>query len=153
FEATAGTVLLHGGEVLKFIGDAVMAIFPTDDVPDAAARAIDAARATLAAIAELNNRRAETDAPLIHVALAIHHGDVTYGNVGVPGRLDFTVIGPAVNEVARLEGLSKQLARPVVASDAFARLAPDGLVSLGRHALRGVSAEHEVFTLADGAEL
>ena len=153
FEATAGSVLLHGGEVLKFIGDAVMAIFPTDGAPDAAARAIDAARATLGAIAELNGRRTEVDAPLIHVALAIHHGDVTYGNVGVPGRLDFTVIGPAVNEVARLEGLSKQLSRSVVASAAFARLAPDGLVSLGRHTLRGVSAEHEVFTLAAGALL
>ena len=149
FDGAAGAVLAHGGEVLKFIGDAVMAIFPTSQAPDAASRAIAAARDTLAEIARTNVRRAATGDPPIAIALALHHGEVTYGNVGVPGRLDFTVIGPAVNEVARLEGLSKQLDRPVVASAAFARLAPVGLVSLGFHALRGVSAPHEVFTLAD----
>jgi uncharacterized protein (DUF427 family)/class 3 adenylate cyclase len=149
FDEAAGAVLRHGGEVLKFIGDAVMAIFPTRDVPDAAARALAAARATLAGIVEANVRRAAAGGPPIGVALALHHGEVTYGNIGVLGRLDFTVIGPAVNEVARLEALSKKLDRPVVASAAFARLAPEGLVSLGLHGLRGVSAEHEVFTLAD----
>ncbi len=74
---------------------------------------------------------------------------MTYGNVGVPRRLDFTVTGPTVNEVSRLEDLSKRLGRTVVASETFARLVPGALTSLGRHALRGVSAEQEVFTLDD----
>jgi adenylate cyclase len=147
FEASAGSVLRHGGEVLKFIGDAVMAIFPTGDAPDAPARALAAVHEALDRVAEATARRAEAGEPSIQVALALHHGEVTYGNVGVPGRLDFTVTGPAVNEVARLEGLSKQLGHPVVASAAFAGLMPEEMVSLGRHALRGVSAEHEVFTL------
>jgi class 3 adenylate cyclase len=147
FESTAGSVLRHGGEVLKFIGDAVMAIFPTGTAADAPERALAATRETLDRVAQVNARG--TAAAEIRVALALHHGEVTYGNIGVPGRLDFTVTGPAVNEVARLEGLSKQLDRPVVASAAFARLVPDSMVSLGRHTLRGVSAEHEAFTLGE----
>jgi adenylate cyclase len=99
---------------------------------------------------EGRNARAPAHDSKIEAAIALHRGDVNYGNVGVPGRLDFTVTGPAVNEVARLEGLSKQLGRTVVASERFAALVPDALVSLGRHVLRGVSSEIEVFTLPDG---
>ena len=148
FECTAGSVIEHGGEVLKFIGDAVMAIFALRGAPDSGQRALDAARTALARI-ERRNAGVGPDDPHIVGALALHRGDVNYGNVGVAGRLDFTVTGPAVNEVARLEGLSKQLGRSVVASDRFAALVPDALVSLGRHGLRGVSGEIEVFTLPD----
>ena len=131
FESTAGVVIDHGGEVLKFIGDAVMAIFPLDDHENAAERALAAADEALAAIEKANAERADPSEPKLAIALALHQGEVNYGNVGVAGRLDFTVTGPAVNEVARLEGLSKTLDRPVVASSAFARLVPGRLASLG----------------------
>jgi adenylate cyclase len=147
FESTAGSVLERGGEVLKFIGDAVMAIFPLAGRPDAAPRALAAARAALARIRALEP---DPEAPgeRIEIALALHQGDVMYGNVGVAGRLDFTVTGPAVNQVARLESLSKLLDEPVVASAAFAGLVPGALSPLGRHRLRGIPGEHEVFGLA-----
>jgi adenylate cyclase len=85
----------------------------------------------------------------VDIALALHRGEVSYGNVGVARRLDFTVTGSAVNEVARLEALSKKLGRSVVASEAFARLVPGRLTSVGRYELRGVSAAQEVFALPD----
>jgi adenylate cyclase len=146
FECTAGVVLERGGEVLKFIGDAVMAIFPLRQHPDAAERALDAAIESLARVRQLGADAANSDAPFA-IALALHRGEVNYGNVGVAGRLDFTVTGPAVNEVARLEGLSKSLGRAVVASEPFATLIPDRLISLGRVTLRGVSGDHEIFGL------
>ena len=149
FESTAGAVLDEGGEVLKFIGDAVMAIFPLRDRPDAAQRALAATRESLARIERLNQEREGAGAERLGVALALHAGDVTYGNVGVLRRLDFTVTGPTVNEVSRLEDLSKRLGRTVVASETFAKLVPGALTSLGRHPLRGVSAEQEVFSLDD----
>jgi len=149
FECTAGSVVERGGEVLKFIGDAVMGIFPLQGHPDAGRRALDAVHAALRRIEAFNAERDLGGADPVDVAIALHQGDVSYGNVGISGRLDFTVTGPAVNEVARLEGLSKELARRVVASGSFARLVPGSLVSLGRHSLRGVAAEREVFTLRD----
>ncbi len=148
FEATAGAVLDGGGEVLKFIGDAVMATFPTGGNGEAAERALAATGESLRRVGRLNERHAARGLPPVSVALALHHGDVNYGNVGVAGRLDFTVTGPAVNEVARLESLSKFLGRTVVASESFARLVPGRLVSLGSHALRGVAEPREVFALA-----
>jgi adenylate cyclase len=149
FECTAGSVVERGGEVLKFIGDAVLAIFPLKGQPDAGRRALDAVNEALRRIAQLNAERDMGGADPVDAAIALHQGEVSYGNIGIPGRLDFTVTGPAVNEVARLEGLSKQLGQRVVASDAFARLVPGSLVSLGRHPLRGVSGEREVFTLRE----
>jgi uncharacterized protein (DUF427 family)/class 3 adenylate cyclase len=149
FECTAGSVLAEGGEVLKFIGDAVMAIFPLRDDPDAPMAALRAARATLAKLDARNAAATDSNDPTLSAAIALHLGDVSYGNIGVEGRLDFTVTGPAVNEVARLEGLSKQLAKPVVASEAIAVLAPAELSSLGVHSLRGVPDPMEVFTLRE----
>jgi adenylate cyclase len=162
FECTAGVVLDHGGEVLKFIGDAVLAIFPiqsdqaggADDSADAAPAcgvALEAARAALEQLAVLNRDRAGRDEPPLRCALALHLGKVTYGNIGVAKRLDFTVIGPAANEAARLSGLCKSLRQAVVASEEFARHAPGHLVALGRHSLRGVSGERGVFGLAEGS--
>jgi adenylate cyclase len=147
FESTAGVVIEHGGEVLKFIGDAVMAIFPLREYPDAGSRALDAADEALAFLSRFNAARSDPSEPALEIALALHQGEVNYGNVGVAGRLDFTVTGPAVNEVARLEGLSKTLKRTVVASAEFAKLVPGRLESLGRHELRGVSERQEVFGL------
>jgi len=147
FECTAGVVIEHGGEVLKFIGDAVMAIFPLREHPDAAQRALAAADEALTHLAKINAARTDPDEPELQIALALHQGEVNYGNVGVAGRLDFTATGPAVNEVARLEGLSKTLRCTVVASAEFAALAPGRLQSLGRHELRGVASPKEVFGL------
>ena len=81
--------------------------------------------------------------------MVLHMGDVMYGNVGSASRLDFTVIGPAVNEAARIEALCKTLAKPVLVSSAFGRCIPGELVSLGEHSLRGVGAKQEIFSLAD----
>jgi uncharacterized protein (DUF427 family)/class 3 adenylate cyclase len=148
FESTAGSALEAGGEVLKFIGDAVLAIFPVGEDGDAARRAIAAARAALARIGQYNAERSG-DEPRLAMSLALHLGEVNYGNIGVPGRLDFTVTGPVVNEVSRIEGLAKQLGKPVLASDEFEALARGELVSLGRHELRGVGRPVEVFTLPE----
>ena len=149
FECTAGSVLTEGGEVLKFIGDAVLAIFPLHEDPGAPMAALRATRAAQLRLAMRNDSRADANTPALSAAIALHVGEVSYGNIGVEGRLDFTVTGPAVNEVARLEGLSKQLGTAVVASRALAALTPGELVSLGTHSLRGVADPMEVFTLRE----
>ena len=142
-------MLTEGGEVLKFIGDAALAIFPLRDDPGAPMAALRATRAAIVRLAMRNAARAGADTPTLSAAIALHVGEVSYGNIGVEGRLDFTVTGPAVNEVARLEGLSKQLGTAVVASQAIAALTPGELVSLGMHRLRGVADPMEVFTLSE----
>jgi len=148
FESTAGAVIEQGGEVLKFIGDAVLAIFPLRDDPRAGDRALAAAREALARIERVNREQAD-EATRLAVALAMHLGEVNYGNIGIEGRLDFTVTGPAVNEVARLERLSKTLGKAVVTSGALANLVRDEVVGLGSHELRGVEKPIEVYTLKE----
>ena len=151
FDGMAGAVMEQGGEVLKFIGDAVLAIFPIDDPasrqPAACASALAAVRDAQARIAACNAERAERGEPPLSVGIALHRGDLTYGNIGSERRLDFTVIGSAVNEASRLEELSKTLKSPIIVSAAFAGSIPGELVSLGCHCLRGVSEEQEIFTL------
>lgn len=159
FECMAGAVLAHGGEVLKFIGDAVLAIFPVGAVetdPEfcpnhtvACDSALAAVRDAVARMAALNTRREGAGETPLRFGIGLHVGDVMYGNVGAPDRLDFTVIGPACNEASRLEAMSKTLDRPVIISAELARLVPDPLISLGFHALRGVRQPHELFTLPD----
>ena len=131
--------------MLKFIGDAVLAIFPLQDDPLAAQHALEAAREALARIERFNEAQGEGE-PELGVALALHLGEVNYGNIGIEGRLDFTVTGPAVNTVARLERLSKSLSKPIVASGDFAQMVRDEVVCLGTHDLRGLQAPVEVFT-------
>ncbi len=150
FECLAGAVHRHGGEVLKFIGDALLAVFNVDgsNADSACCLAADAAEDALAAMAALNAGRATP----LEFGLALHMGDVVYGNIGALGRLDFTVIGPAVNEATRLEALSRSLNEPVLISASFARSCRcRPLRSLGRHTLRGVPEPQEVFTLAGAA--
>ena len=151
FDAVAGAVIDHDGEVLKFIGDAVLAIFPIDDLrhpnPDACTQALAAVRDAGERLAALNEvRRAAGELPL-DFGIGLHRGDLTYGNIGTTKRLDFTVIGPAVNEASRIEGLCKPLGQPVLISAAFADSYPGQLTSLGKHALRGVAEPKEIFTL------
>ncbi len=149
FDCVAGAVIEHEGEVLKFIGDAVLAIFPIEDPtethPEACRRALAAVRTAGEQIAKANSERSASGLPLLKFGTGLHRGTITYGNVGTERRLDFTVIGPAVNEAARIESLCKTLDAPVIASSAFAAGVTDGLRSLGTQELRGVQAEEEVF--------
>ena len=146
----------HGGEVLKFMGDGILAVFDGAE-DDGCARALDAAEAAAAAIARLKRQRSQAGLPVTSFTLALHAGEVLYGNVGSRERLDFTVIGPAVNEVARIQAMSRSLDQPILVSARFAAACGEQrarLVSVGRYALRGVDRPQELFTLdlapADG---
>ena len=149
FECTAGAVIAGGGEVLRFVGDAVLAIFPIraggDDARTAAGRALAAARDAESRLARANEGLAAEGEEPIEFGLGLHVGDVMYGNIGVPERLEFSVIGPAANEVARIEDLTKTLGRRVLLSEAFAAAAGAHCEPLGAHPLRGVGAPVEVF--------
>ncbi|MSO71765.1 MAG: adenylate/guanylate cyclase domain-containing protein [Alphaproteobacteria bacterium] len=149
FECSAGAVIANGGEVLLLLGDAVLAIFPIERQARATRRACAAAvRAAGEAerrLAALNGKRLAAGESLLGFDLALHIGNLTFGNIGVPERLQFTVIGPAANEVARLHGLGRALKRSIVVSAAFARQLPIEWESLGSHALRGIAGEREVF--------
>ena len=157
FERLVGPIKAFRGEVLKFIGDGLLAIFPIEDgdagrAAQAALNAVRAARAGMAALAG-ERKAAGEPAPDFGVALTI--GDVVYGNIGAPDRLDFTVIGPTVNAASRIEPLCKTLDCPVLASDGFAAaagLAGQEMTSLGHHALRGIDAPAELFTLPEFAK-
>ena len=140
-----------GGEVLKLIGDGTLAIFRADD-PAAACRAALRAEATLRdGVAALNVRRSAAGQPVTSVYLGLHIGDVFYGNIGSDDRLDFTVVGPAVNETSRIASLCRSVDRSVVLSSSFVEVTPEPersrLVSVGRYALRGVGRAQELFTL------
>jgi adenylate cyclase len=153
FECTAGAVLAHGGEVLRFIGDAVLAIFPIRDGGTtgqvACENALAAAREAGERLGDVNRQRTETDSEALAFGLGLHVGDVLYGNIGVPERLEFSVTGPAANEAARIENLTKSLGHRVVVSAEFARTLAAEWRSLGRHELRGVGDAVEVFSLDD----
>lgn len=148
-DALVGVVHDHGGEVLKFMGDGILAVFDGAG-GDACARALDAAEAARAAIARLNLERSAAGLSVTGFTLALHEGEVLSGNVGSRERLDFTVVGPAVNELARIQAMSRSLDQPVLVSASFAAAcgAQRGrLVSLGRYALRGVGRPQELLTL------
>lgn len=141
----------HGGEILKFIGDGILAIFSAEpDAADACCRALTAARDAQLALKRTANGREAAGKPPLSVGIGLHFGDVQFGNIGARDRLDFTVIGRAVNEVERVEGLCKELSRPGLASAAFVAQLPDeapNLQSLGVHTLRGVAQPQEIFGL------
>jgi len=142
----------RGGEILKFIGDAMLAIFRFDDEASrstACRNALDAANEALRLVDDLNTRRAEANAAPIGVGIALHLGDVLYGNIGAADRLDFTVIGPAVNLAARIEGLCRPLGERVLMSDAFATASGGEHRSLGSHDLKGVDTAQTVFAPAE----
>ena len=144
FDLQATAIHAEGGEILKFIGDGVLAIFPAatpEAAQGAARRALGAARATLAALG------AGEDDPPLRLVIALHFGEVTYGNIGSAERVDFTVIGPAVNLVSRIEAIAKSRDLALIVSDDFARAFGycTDLPSLGRFELRGLSAPHELF--------
>lgn len=140
----------RGGNVLKFLGDGLLAVFSQKNETAAGRAALDTVRAIRGAMAEINAKRQTAGQPVTGCTMALHAGDVLYGNIGGQNRLDFTVIGPAVNTTARLSSMCAHVDQPVVISARVARpqLAsqPD-LVSLGQYRMRGVSDRIELFTL------
>ena len=151
FDVMAAPVEKHGGEVLKFVGDGMLAIFRLEN-PEACNQALQAAVEARRGMRELNLRRIERGSFELGFGLALHVGDVMYGNIGTATRLDFTVIGPAVNVAARLQTLTKELRRQVLLSAPFAMgcgCSADFLTTLGSFPLRGVDAPLEVFGLSE----
>jgi adenylate cyclase len=145
FECVLGPVLARQGQVLRFIGDAALAIFPVGASPaEACERALAAA---LEAMAQMDKVNALRTRPL-RFGIGLHLGDVLYGNVGTPSRIEFTVIGAAANEAARIEAMCKELGAPLIVSQAVAQHLTTPLRSLGAHRLRGVGESVELFTPA-----
>jgi class 3 adenylate cyclase len=140
-----------GGEVLKFIGDGVLAIFPVTgasaEACEAALRAVAAARAGMA---HLDGVRQAQGLPPLPFGAALHLGEILWGNIGAADRLDFTAIGPAVNLACRLEGLTKRMGRPLILSKDFAGFCDRKLLSLGFQPVKGLGEPEEVFALAEG---
>jgi adenylate cyclase len=157
FETMAAALRSRGGEVLKFLGDGMLATLPFAEADRAATcrRALDAAVEAMRELAALNVARGVAGQPVATVDLALHVGEVLYGNVGAADRLDFTVIGPAVNEVARIEAWCEPLDRAVLISAEFAAAVQDTesrLESLGRYDLRGIREAKEIFAPASPAQ-
>jgi adenylate cyclase len=149
-EAILSAIHAHGGDVLKLMGDGTLAIFPADDRASACRAAMAAAAAARQAVAVTNHRRAAESLPITDMYLGLHIGEVFYGNIGSRERLDFTVVGPAVNEVSRIASMCRSVDQPMLVSSPFAAAIgePNGLlVSVGRYALRGVARPQELFTL------
>jgi adenylate cyclase len=148
-DAIVSAIHDHGGDVLKLIGDGTLAIFTAEDRIQACRAALSAAIAARQGVAALNQRRAADGKPITDMYLGLHVGEVFYGNVGSRERLDFTVLGPAVNEASRIAAMCRSVDQPILLSAAFAAVG-DGqrhLVSVGRYALRGVAHPQELFTL------
>ena len=150
-EAIISSVHEAGGDVLKLIGDGTLAIFKADDPARACRSALEAEALTRDRIEALNGRRAAQGLPVTRPYLGLHIGEVFYGNIGSPDRLDFTVVGPAVNEASRIAAMCRSAERGVLLSSAFAAAACEGdratFVSVGRYAFRGVGRAQELFTL------
>ena len=156
FDAVVSPIHAGGGEVLKFVGDGLLAIFALEegaDAPAVADAALTAAQDALAQLDRLNLMRAEAGRRTIRIGIGLHVGSVIYGNVGAADRLDFTAIGPAVNLVCRLESLTKRVGRPLLASSNFAELCRRPLVGLGFHPVRGLGEPAEVFGLPVSSEV
>ncbi|MEL6747090.1 MAG: adenylate/guanylate cyclase domain-containing protein [Pseudomonadota bacterium] len=155
FDVMASAVLEHGGEVLKFIGDGLLCVFPLAAFGSDRAAARAAEQAAQTALIRLETLNGDVSA-LPHIdnwrplatGIALHSGTVFFGNVGAPNRLDFTVIGKAVNAAARVEALSKSLGRPLLVTQSVAQHLDRPLVSMGTHALRGVAEPMEIFAPA-----
>ena len=155
FERITEAIITNGGEVLKFIGDGVLSMFPIGDRFDeasAAAASLAAAELAMKKISQLNNQAPDN---LNHIigwrplrsGIALHLGEIFFGNVGAPERLDFTVIGRVVNEVSRVETLTKELNRSILITEPVAQLLNRELENMGNHELRGLSGEITLFSV------
>ena len=152
FLVLAEAVMRHGGDVLKFIGDGMLAVFPLADFdsPQKAARAAStAAREAVEDLDALNRAMAQTaDWERLQSGIGLHLGEVFFGNVGAAQRLDFTVVGDAVNTASRIEGLCKVLKRDVLMSASVASLIDEGIENLGAQSLKGLRKTEQVFSLS-----
>ncbi len=150
-EAVITAIHEAGGDVLKLIGDGTLALFRADDPSEACRRALRAEEIARARVRDLNEKRRAQEQPVTEVYVGLHVGEVFYGNIGSVDRLDFTVVGPAVNETSRIASMCRSVDRPILISSTFADALPaqerTNLVSVGRFALRGVGHAKELFTL------
>jgi adenylate cyclase len=149
-EVIVSAIHEQGGDVLKLLGDGTLAIFTAENRSDACRAALRAVGSARRGVAALNRRRLAEDLPVTEMYLGLHIGEVFYGNVGSKQRLDFTVVGPAVNEVSRIAALCRSVDQPVLVSEAFSAAvggAGGYLVSVGRFALRGVGRVQDLYTL------
>jgi adenylate cyclase len=146
-----GAIQPFGGEVLKFIGDGLLAIFPVSPRGESAAcaAALAAVQAAREGMARLDRERNGANLPALPFGVGLHLGPVVYGNIGAPDRLDFTAIGTAVNVASRIEGLCKRLAYPVLISEAVAARCDASLASVGSHSIRGSATPIALFTLPE----
>ena len=152
FDVVVKNVQDKGGDVLKFIGDGILSIFP---IPEFSAREPKCRQASLAAkkivsdLSELNARRTGMGKVPLELGLGINFGQVSYGNIGSPGRLDFTVFGSAVNIASRIEGLTKSVGAKVLATSAIANAAPELFIDRGNHQVRGLQDPIRLFSLVE----
>jgi len=151
-ETMARPVHNNRGQILKFMGDGFLATFNLSELDDSAvcANALKAAAELRQGIHEINTQREAANKPIMDFGLALHLGEVLYGNIGASDRLDFTVVGPAVNEASRMEALCRPLKRRVLVSSTFfekATACHDKLIPLGSHRLRGVTEPQDIYTL------
>lgn len=150
-EAVITSIHEAGGDVLKLIGDGTLAVFRADDPAEACRCALRAVENLRVRMTELNERRLAAEQPVTTAYIGLHIGEVFYGNIGSFDRLDFTVVGPAVNETSRIASMCRSVDRPVLVSSTFADALPAGerarLVSVGRFALRGVGKAQHLFTI------
>ena len=150
FEILSAAVVARGGEVLRFIGDAMLIVFPVTGEVSRQRACENAVEAALQGISDMQDfNRNQVDSPQLRFGIGLHIGEVIYGNVGAPDRLDFTVMGPAVNRTARLEGLTKTLGVPLLMSSTFVSSIAADTVSLGYQRMKGVTEAQEVFALAE----
>ena len=150
FDAVVQAVEDHGGDVLKFMGDGILSIFKIDNEivsKTQCVAAIEAARAALAGLDALNIKRAEAGEEPLTMGIGINAGSVTYGNIGSPDRLDFTVLGPAVNVASRVQDLCKSIGEPVLATQMVATHCMDSFKDQGDHSVRGVDDPIKIFAL------
>jgi adenylate cyclase len=146
-----GAIQPYGGEVLKFIGDGLLAIFPVAPKGESSAciAALAAVRAARDGMSRLDRERISANLQPLPFGVGLHRGSVVYGNIGAPDRLDFTAIGPAVNVASRIEGLCRTLEYPVLISEAVAARCNSPLVCVGSHSLRGSASPIALFTLPE----
>jgi adenylate cyclase len=150
FEFVSAAVTARGGEILRFIGDAMLIVFPIDDnmcAQTACNAAIDSAIDAQNTLESLNHRRRRHGQPAIEFGVGLNVGEVIYGNVGAPDRLDFTVMGPAVNRTARLESLTRELSCDILFSQKFSELIETQSEFLGQHEMKGIAEPQDVYAL------
>lgn len=155
FALAVATIQGRGGNILKFMGDGILTMFDLGSIQEDARAALDAASELRDKIGELNIERATAGLAIADFTLALHAGEILYGNIGAENRLDFTVIGPTVNLTSRISGLHREVGQSIIVSEVVQRAAqptPHDLVSLGRYMLRGVSEPVELYTIFEGAE-